>query len=466
MIPGLLLLFASESVDIEEALKKFTAVYTLVERQAATPVNPHQAVFEGAIPGMLRRLDPHSVFFPPEQFEQLKEMEKSTHKGFGTVVSVLPGRVIVLQTLPGTPSARAGIAAGDEIIAINGVRLDWLDMEQLVGLLSEARQREAKLDVRRPGSARSLPFTMAPEQLASESVDRHFLLRPGVGYARVTSFESETPRQLREAVEKLGGRQLEALVLDLRNNPGGLLPSALETAAMFLRPGTKILTIRGRATEPDDIKVPDAAEPYPFPVVVLINGKSASGAEIVAGALQDHKRAAIVGEPSFGKGLVQSVYPLAGGTGLALTTAFYFTPNGRSIQRPLGGTQLEDVTRAQTAGGIHPDHSVPPPAQTRLRIVLEASGSVTSFATEFLRAAPNPAANFEVSPTLMDRFQAWLSDRNIRPGVSQWFADADWIRRRLKQEIHTLAFGVAKGDEIEMRDDAQVRKALEVLEVR
>ncbi len=466
MLPLLpLLLIAQAPTDTEEALRKMAAVYALVERHAASPVNAHQALFEGAIPGMLRRLDPHSVFLPPDQFDQLREMERSTHKGFGTVVSVLPGRVIILQTLAGTPAARAGLEAGDEIVAVNGIRLDWLEMEQIIGLLSETRQREAKIDVRRPGSLRLLQFALTPEQLASESVDRRFAIRPGVGYARVTSFESETPKQLRAAIESLGGAAMKGLVLDLRGNPGGLMPPALEIAAMFLEPGRTILTARGRATKGEEIKVPAGVEGYRFPMAVLIDAKSASGSEIVAGAIQDHKRGAIVGETSFGKGLVQSVFNLTGGSGLALTTAFYYTPSGRSIQKPLGGTQLEGAT-AKLAGGIRPDHATTPAGQSRLRVVLDASGSFPSFATEFLRGGTKVDGTFEVPPAVMDRFQAWCSERNIRPGVNQWFTEAGWIRRRLKQEIFNQALGVAKGDEVELNDDPVVLKALDVLGVR
>ncbi|MGH9672939.1 MAG: S41 family peptidase, partial [Bryobacteraceae bacterium] len=456
MLPLILLLAAQQEPSrIDTAIRRLSAVYAMVERHAATPVSPHQALYEGAIPSMLRQLDPHSIFLPPEQFQQLREMEKSTHKGFGTVVTVLPGRVIVLQTLAGTPASRAGLEAGDEIVIINGIRLDMLDMEQLVGLLGETRQREAQLGVRRQGTGRLLPFTLKPEDLASETVDRAFAVRPGVGYVRVTSFESETTKQLRDAIESLGGASLKALVLDLRNNPGGLMPPALDAAAMLLPAGTKILTVRGRATEPQEIKVPEKATPYSFPVAVLVNGKSASGSEIVAGAVQDHKRGPVIGERTFGKGLVQSVYNLAGGSGLALTTAFYYTPSGRSIQKPLAGTQLAGATQS-VRGGVTPDHVVAPPALTRLMMVLDATGAFPRFATEFLRRNPSVTESFEAAGEVMDRFRAWCSERSIQPAVSQWIADAVWIRARLKQEILNQALGVKKGDEVELGNDPVV----------
>src|SRR6266550_3013494 len=189
----LLLLFPALCADdVETQVRRFVDAYAAIEREAADPVEPDKAFYEGAIPGLLRRLDPHSVFFDPGQFEQLKKLETSTQKGFGSVVSILPGRVIVLQTLPGTPSAKSGLAPGDEILAINGYVIAQLDLEQLPQLLEQSRQRPARLDVRRPGTAGLLQFTLTPEELQSPSVDRAFFLGAGVGYIRVASFEDKT----------------------------------------------------------------------------------------------------------------------------------------------------------------------------------------------------------------------------------------------------------------------------------
>jgi carboxyl-terminal processing protease len=457
---------------VERELKRFIDVFASVESQAADPVNSEHAIYGGAIPGMLRRLDPHSVFLDPEQTEQLKQMEKAERKGFGSVVSVLPGRVIVLQTLPGTPSAKAGLSAGDEILVINGIPLNRLEFEQLVQLLTQARQQQVHLEVRRPGNARLLQFTLTPELMDAPSVDRAFLLRPGVGYVRVTNFDAKTGELLHDTLEKLGGAALKGLVVDLRNNPGGVVQSALQTASLFLKPGQKILTVRGRAIQGEDANVPDSAKPYTFPVAVLINGKTASAAEIVTGALQDHDRAVVLGEPSYGKGLVQNVYSLSGNSALALTTAFYFTPSGRSIQKPLGDGQLDPTKFApkgvfhtdsgrvvKGGGGIQPDEIVQPEAPTRLRIVLDASGSFTGFATDYLQKH-KIAPDFTVTPQLMDDFQLYLSERNIRPPVADWLRDKPWIESRLQQEIVNLAFGVEKGDEIEAREDPVVRRAM------
>lgn len=454
-------LWAADGESLAAELRRFTEVYAKVEENAADPVAPGPAFETGALPGMLRPLDPHSVFFSAAQFEQLKELERSTRKGFGSIVSLLPGRVIVLQALAGTPSGRAGLMPGDEILAINGIRLDRLDIEQLVQLLTESRQQQATLEVRRPGNARLLQFVLTPEDVDSPSVDRAFLLREGVGFIRLASFDAAAGRQVQEAIERLGGVSLRALVLDLRNNPGGILNAALETAALFLQPGQVLVTVKGRAKVGEEIKAPTGHHTYGFPLAVLVNGKSASAAEIVAGALQDHRRAVIVGEPTFGKGLVQSVYPLSGGAGLALTTAFYYTPAGRNIQRPLQG-QLERSTHA-LQGGIQPDRLVTPEAMTPLRAVLEASGAFPTFATEAARRISGISKDYEVPLELVDEFKAALAQHKIQPSVGEWSKELPWIRSRLTQEILNQVLGVAAGDEVELRRDPVVRAALEAL---
>jgi len=487
LVTALLLLLSHSALAQQEGdpaggmdplLKRFTDVLSTVESEAAAPVNTEQAIYQGAIPGLLRRLDPHSIFFDPQQFEQLKELERSTKKGFGSVVSVLPGRVIILQTIPGTPSARSGLSPGDEILAINNVPLAQLDMEQLIQYLGYSRQQEAKLDVRRPGNARLLTFTLIPEEVASPAVDRFFHIRPGIGYVRITSFENETGDQLRKALESLGADKLKGLVLDLRNNPGGVMTAALDVSAMFLPAGAKLLSIRGRSKEAEEIKVHDKAKPFQFPVAVLINAKSASASEIVAGAIQDHDRGQVLGEPSFGKGLVQGVYPLSSSTGMALTTAYYYTPSGRSIQRPLQGGTLDAATAApqpeyKTAkgrtvrggGGIQPDLAVYPEPVTRFRAVMDGSGIVTTFATMWMIRNKVDPATFDVTPALLDELRVFLSESRIRPSLSEWTQERDWITSRLKQEIFNQAAGVEKGDEVELARDPVVRRALTALGV-
>jgi carboxyl-terminal processing protease len=463
------------AAQIAQQLKKIASIYAAVESEGADPVPAGVAIYQGAIPGMLRTLDPHSVFFDPDQFEQLQQMQSSERKGFGSVVSLLPGRLIVLQTLEGSPSAKAGLSAGDEILAINTIPVRYLDIDQLTQLLGEARQKEATLDVRKPGSERPVQLVMSPALLDAPTVDRVYMVAPGIGHLRITGFEEPTGRLVKQTIEKLGGEYLKGLIIDLRDNPGGAVQSAAETAALFLSPDQVIFTINGRSTKPERVTVPKGTTPYTFPVAILINGKSASASEIVTGALQDHDRAVVLGEPSFGKGLVQQVFPLSASSGLALTTAFYYTPSGRSIQKPLASGQLgaatvvargpfrSDAGRSLPGGGgVQPDQVVYPAQQSRLQQVLDASGSLTSFAGEYLRTN-TVGEDGAVSSAMLDELKVFLSERSIQPPVADWLTDRDWIASRLRQEILTLKFGVARGDEIELQRDPAIQTALRKL---
>lgn len=468
------------AASLDPLLDQFVNVFGAVQANAAEAPDLDKDIYGGAIPSMLRPLDPHTQFLDPQQFEQLKQMESSEQKGFGSVVSVLPGRVIFLQTLPGTPSNKAGIMPGDDLVAVGNYLIANLEPEQIIQLLTHARQQQVQIAVRRQGYSRLFTFDLKPELVDSPTVDRRFLLKPGYGYIRVTSWDMQTARELHEAIEKLGGNKLHGLVLDLRNNPGGVVKGALDAASLFLNPGQLILTAKGRFGAPETASVPPGATPYRFPLSIVINAKTASACEILTGALQDHDRATVVGETSYGKGLVQSVLPLANNAALALTTAFYYTPSGRSIQHPLPNSQLANTfansgaprpkyktdagRTVEGGGGITPDVHVTPLVPTRLQAVLDASGAITNFATEYLSGHKPLPANFDVTPDILDDFKVFLSERSIQPGVADWSRDRTWITSRLKQEIITQGNGVAAGDEVEMQRDPQVQAGLQAVE--
>jgi carboxyl-terminal processing protease len=255
------------------------------------------------------------------------------------------------------------------------------------------------------------------------------------------------------------------------------MTAALETASLFLQPGQEILRARGRNVPETIERAPAEAKPYTFPVALITNGKSASASEIVAGALQDHDRAVIVGEPSFGKGLIQSVYPLSGKAGLALTTALYYIPSGRSIQKPFPREEFDLQATARHpnertdfktdkgrpvpgGGGIVPDIEALPPEMTAFRAAMEASGSFTEFAAEYVRDN-KITEGWEVPPQMLDRFQIWLSEHHIQPTLREYLAEREFIRLRLKTEIYNLALGVEKGDEVDAQRDPQIQKALQ-----
>ena len=461
-------LSAGPAEELEPEAKRFLDVFGLLSDRAAVPMEPAAAVYAGALPAMLWTLDPHSAFLTADQLESLREMQRSTEKGFGSVVNLLPGRVIVLQTLPDSPSARAGITPGDEILALNGQPLGQLPVEQLVAVLGRARQGRAQLMVRRPNFPNLLDMTMIPAEMADPSVSRQFLLAPGVAYAKILNFEAETAHELTVAVERLGGERLRGVVLDLRGNPGGIVEVAVQVAAYFLEPGDRILWVRGRTGPMEEVLVPDDARPYRFPVRILVDDRTASAAELVAGALQDHGRARVLGTRTFGKGLVQSVSELSGGTALALTTAFYLTPSKRPIQRwrgRCGQFQISPCNKGHSSqpdlGGIEPDRTMQPRTFTPLEQVLLASNSFLEFARDLVANGADVDESFEPSNPMLDEFQFYLSQRGIRPSLAEWSTTLDFIRAGLKQEALNLTLGVAVGDEFELRRDPVVRAALE-----
>jgi len=474
----------ADAAGLETGVRRLVETLNVLERRLAEPFNPSDALYRGALPAMVRTLDPHSAFLDPEQFESLREMQRSTETGFGSVVSLSPGRVTVLQTLPESPSAKSGMAPGDEIVVLNGYQLAHLGVEQLVGLLSQARRQKVEVLVKRPSFPRLIPLTLVPEELADKSVPLSFFPKEGFGYVKVKSFEGKTDQELREAIESLGGDRLKGLVLDLRDNPGGLIEAAVRMAAMFLEPGSRILWIQGRDGPREEVRVPEGIDRFNFPMAVLIDEKTASAAELVTGALQDHDRAVVVGAKSFGKGLVQSVFDLSEGAGLALTTALYLSPSGRPIQKPWddcrdyqyhscaeddeSGEFFSDSGRelASSGGGITPDRVVQPRGYSRFELYLVGSGAILDFARDYVRRVGDVPEDFEVDAKMLDDFQFYLSRRGARVSISEWTAASGFIRRKLLQEIFNLSLGVDRGDQVELEADPLVRAALAELERR
>lgn len=451
----LLLLPQQQPVKVEDAeasLKKLTTVYSILEQEYADPISPEKQIFQGAIPGMLQRLDPYSVFFDADQFHTLQQHQEAKSEGFGTIVTVMPGRVVVLQAFDGSPAARAGIGPGDELLEVNGYRIDRLDVDQIIELLTAARsQPRTEMMVLRPNSNRVERITASPAELSETSVDRAFFLRKGVGYLHVTSFEQNTAVETKEAMQKLG--EMRGLVLDFRDNRGGAVNSAIDMCGLFLPKGTKVLTARGRSAEEKTFSV-ENSDPIGQNVslVLLVGNKTASAAEIVAGALQDNKRARLVGQTTYGKGTVQSVYPLRDGTGLALATARYVTPSGRFIER----------TRTAN-GGIPPDVEVAPFAYTEFQAFLENISAFLEYARKVKGEGATFQPGFEVTPQMVDDFRAFLSEHSFPINEKTWSENRNYIRTRLKTELSNLMFGVAQGDEVAAAADPQVQRAVQLL---
>ncbi|WP_239495381.1 S41 family peptidase [Salinicola halophilus] len=314
-----------------EDVQTFAEVFERIKRAYVEEVDD-ETLLRNAMRGMLSELDPHSAYLDADAFESLRESTEGEFSGIGIEVGLRDDQLTVIAPIDDTPAARAGIQPGDRILAIDGTPTDSLTLQEAVELMRGEAGSELELTLLRGSEPEPRTVTLARESIRSESVSSR-LLEPGFGYLRISQFQSRTGEETRDALEALApDGPLDGLVLDLRNNPGGVLSSATEVADAFLSSGLIVYT-EGRLGSDDMRFNANAATVAPdVPLVVLINGGSASAAEIVAGALKDQRRAVLMGTQTFGKGSVQQVLPLGNGDGLKLTTARYYTPSGRSIQ--------------------------------------------------------------------------------------------------------------------------------------
>ena len=466
----------SDSVTVESL--KFTQAYGAIQKNFADPVDPDRAVLDGGIRGMLSALDPFCSFFDKDQFELLKQQTRGEALGFGSILYVTPGKLLVLETAQGSPSWRAGLGPGDEIVEINGTRVNQVDFQTLVELLRRSRSHPVRLGVMHPGRYVSQDYDMKPAEVALPSVDKSFLLSPGIGYVHLSGFEQKTPQEVLDAVGKLDTPPLQGLVLDLRDNHGGVVDAAIGVASLFLKPDVLVMTMRGRASPEKAYRATALAKRFDAPLIVLVNGDTASAAEVLAAALQDHDRAVIAGGPTYGKGVVQSVSPLSEDTGLALTTAQYFTPSGRSLQRPIPGTSLaspgreldpastsnhfstDDGRPLSPGGGIAPDIEIPPRNLDPWVSFLNQSGAFTDYASEYLTLHGRAHQTFEPDDATLSDFKDYLTRRGIRTPAEFWGSDQPYLKLRIKVELLNLVYGLSSGEEAETKGDPEVQNAV------
>src|SRR5467141_2742070 len=326
--------------DVRDSLRQFTTVYETVEENYAEPVNADKAIYNGAIPGMLHALDSYSNFFDPKSYSLLREEQRGKYYGVGMTVGPRNNKVIVIAPFVGTPAYRAGIRPGDIIAAIDGKPTDNLSTSDVADLLKGPKGTTVRITMLREGSDKPLEFAVIRDEIPRYSVDLHFMIKPGIGYMHVSGFNETTEHEVADALDQMG--DLKGLILDLRQNPGGLLNEGVGVADKFLRKGALIVSHHGRSSPEKRYVATHGNGGKEYPLVVLVNRGTASAAEIVAGAIQDHDRGLIAGETTFGKGLVQTAYPLVENTGLALTTAKYYTPSGRLIQRDYSNVSFFD----------------------------------------------------------------------------------------------------------------------------
>ncbi len=485
-------LATDSAVDAEE-LRTFSEILDILQKNHVDGASPDEVIYS-AIQGMLRTLDPHSNFMDPKIYSRMKEQQKGSFYGLGIVVSMRGDKLTVIAPIDGTPAKRAGIRAGDVISAIEGEETARMHIDVAVQKLRGPKGTEVHIAVMRPGRLAPIPFTIVRDEIETRSISYAFMLKNRVGYVRIKSFTATTTDELKAALKKLDTQGMDTLLLDLRGNPGGLLDQAWKVSGMFLPKGKLIVYTRGRALgSAQQFYATGETPPTNVPLVVLVNGASASASEIVSGAIQDHDRGLIVGQTTWGKGLVQSVYRLHQNTGLALTTAKYYTPSGRLIQRDYSHsfddylfssrknrTILPDDQREVRytdtgrkvlgGGGITPDVVVEPleipPGSFLDRIGADGfyNGDVFfTFATrDFVPAASDRTINesFQVDDEVLKAFSEHLKSRKIDHTSEEIESNRDYLAIAIKKEILSAAVAPEAGYKVSITEDPQVRKAI------
>ena len=486
--------------QIPEQYKVFTAALSAVEGTYVGTVESDRLGY-GAVTGMLQTLDPHSSFMDPRSYAQMRERQEGRYYGLGISIQVVDGEITVFSLFEGSPAYQKGLRRGDVIARIEGQDTKGWTSDQAVRQLRGPRGTPVRIAIKRAGYDTLIDLEVVRDEIHIPTVRAGFMLDQSTGYLLLSDFGENTDQELGRALRDLTAKGMRRLVFDLRNNPGGALDQAIRVANRFLPRGDLIVYTRGRVANSDqDYRATQAGDYLNVPMVTLVNRNSASASEIVAGALQDHDRALIVGETTFGKALVQSVYRVSGGAGVAVTTARYYTPSGRLIQRPWDGTfdeyltytlREQDPTRAHkpeelkftdsgrrvySGGGVEPDRRFDGPVEgfnpTRFGRTLFARNLFDTFAQRFSRAgdrrivaAPSTEArelapDFALTDAMVAEFKQHVEKSRLRIDEVAWQQDLSFIRAMIRFEIDVDLFGVEVARRNLSAEDPQLRHAL------
>ncbi len=477
-------LAASGDKDIQSGMRQFTDVYDTVDKNFADKVNPDKAIFKGAIPGMLRTLDPHSNFFDPKDFENLREDQRGRYAGVGMSVVSRNGKTVVVVPFVGSPAYKAGLRPGDTIEMVNDKSTEGLDSTKVAELLRGQKGTPVQIHIAREGYEKPLVFNIVRDDINRKSVPEIFSLKQNIGYIRVEQFNETTGREFEEGLKDLDEDHLKGLVLDLRSNPGGLLTEAVSIVDHLIGKGDVIVSHKGRNSPERIYTARTGNKGRAYPIVVIVNRNSASAAEIVSGALQDHDRAWVLGENTFGKGLVQTVFPLAENTGLTLTTARYYTPSGRLIQRDYSNVSFfdyyyrnnteqrnpDDVKMTDGGrtvyggGGISPDEKFAPEKLTPFEVQLLVKFAFGEYTKHFFAVHKNKLpAGWTATAADMDEFHNWLLEKKIEFTEADFTKDFTKVKRRLQAEIYKTGFSVDDASKFEIQTDPEVEAAVAAL---
>jgi len=505
LIVGLLLgsmltgyLVAADNVYTQ--LTIFTHILRLVERNYVEQVDTGD-LMDGAITGLLKQLDPHSSFLSRDSFDNMSEKFSGNFYGIGIYFDIKDGVLTVISAIEDTPAHKVGLRSGDQIVGIDGVSIVGINQSEVRNKLRGPKGTEVMVTVRRQGLDEPLDLTIVRDKIPIRSVSSAFMLDPETGYIHLSHFSQTTGDEIEQALTMLEEQGMQRLLFDLRGNAGGYLEQAVEVADKFIEGGNIILSTRGRIPNSNrEYRATDAATHTVYPVIVLINKGSASASEIVAGAIQDWDRGLIIGTTSFGKGLVQSVYNLSDGSALKLTTAQYYTPSGRLIQRDYKSRSHEDYLAAAgesdatlvaadghavtnrsvytTAagrivyggGGINPDIRIEAEEYTsKLMAMLLSKRLFLEFASHYMGTRRDQFAAMEltsyvneyvVSGELVQQFVDWSGEKEVVFADDEWQRDGELIALYIKKELAINLWGGTAGRQVLAQDDSQLQEAV------
>jgi carboxyl-terminal processing protease len=485
--------------EVTQQYGVFTAALAAIEREYVDDVPSDRLVYS-AIDGMLHTLDPHSSFFDPKSYAQMRERQEGRYYGLGIQIQSIDGDITVMSIFEGSPAYKKGLRRMDVIAKVGELDMKGWTTDQAVKKLKGPKGTPVTISIRRPGYDGLIDMTVERDEVNITTVRAAFMIDKETGYVKLSEFTETSDRELGDALDRLSSQGMKRLVFDLRDNPGGALDQAIRISNRFLPVGDLIVYTRGRAPNSNnDYRATEASHFTHVPMVTLVNRNSASASEIVSGALQDHDRALVVGETTFGKALVQSVYPISEGAGVAVTTGRYYTPQGRLIQRPWDGSFDEYLTytlREQTAdrphkatdlkytdagrkvyagGGIEPDKFILGSYEgfnpTRFGRQLVARQSFLNYADRFTAegdtrfSAANKgkktiARGFSVTDDMIKDFKAMLTAQKVKIDEASFAKDETFIRAMIHFEIDAALFGMDEARHNLIQKDPQAQFAL------
>jgi carboxyl-terminal processing protease len=480
------------------SLDEYANILTTLSDWAPEPIPPEKIVY-ASIHGMLGRLDPHTSFLEPDEFSAMKEKQHGSFYGLGIQIQKRMGKITVIAPIEGTPAYKMGIRAGDIITHIGDEELkDDTSTEDVVRKLRGPKGTTVTIRIRRVGFPEPISMTIARAEIPTKSVRYAFMLEPGVGYIMLSDFTHTSSKELYEAIERLRKEGMKKLLFDLRGNPGGVLEQAVDVTDVFVPKGDMVVYTKGRtASSAQEYYAPGDGPHFDQPLVVLVNRGSASASEIVAGAIQDHDRGLIVGQRTWGKGLVQSVYTLSYGAGLALTTARYYTPSGRWIQRDysdllayvnpgdpdsVAGAQTGDEAPHSSAegavfytdagrivyaqGGITPDVIVKNDRDSKLLQQLLARYAFFNFAVDWIARHPSASIEGEITPEIRKDFFEYV-EKSAKYSTAAELQKAytedpnrSLVDLAIRIELANAKLGPEGGRKVFVGGDPQIQKAM------